>query len=136
MFVHVYAYMCMYMCAYAHAYTYMHACIQATCTGPCRHHARGSITEDIDPFVTCCHHTHTRTHAYTDTLPARAHTHTHIHTQAKCRALKKELDAFIARRSPAAPKLLVDILGKFGDLAKEHSECPSGKVLFFCLVFF
>ena len=58
--------------------------------------------------------------------PRAAACHILVDSEGECRALKNELDAFIGRRSPVAPKLVVDILGLFSQLARTHSTCPSG----------
>ena len=52
--------------------------------------------------------------------------HILVESEAHCLELKAELAAFIARRAPGAPKLVVDLLGKFSQLARDHSVCPSG----------
>eukprot|EP00802_Teleaulax_amphioxeia_P019484 Tamp_19720.p1 GENE.Tamp_19720~~Tamp_19720.p1 ORF type:complete len:299 (+),score=50.07 Tamp_19720:52-897(+) len=52
--------------------------------------------------------------------------HILVESEAHCLELKAEMDAFIARRAPGAPKLVVDLLGKFSQLARDHSVCPSG----------
>jgi parvulin-like peptidyl-prolyl isomerase len=52
--------------------------------------------------------------------------HILVESEAHCLELKAELAAFIARRAPGAPKLVVDLLGKFSQLARGHSLCPSG----------
>jgi len=53
--------------------------------------------------------------------------HILVDDQALCRELLDDLQAFIGRRSGSAPKLVVDLVGKFRHLAHQHSTCPSGK---------
>jgi peptidyl-prolyl cis-trans isomerase C len=52
--------------------------------------------------------------------------HILVDSESHCLQLKAEIESFIARRAPGAPKLVVDLLGKFSQLARDHSTCPSG----------
>jgi len=103
----------------------IHACTagmqQPTAQGPAR--LRRRVGECEMPCVRCSRGSATDCRMAACTASAN---HILVESEAHCLELKAELAAFIARRAPGAPKLVVDLLGKFSQLARDHSVCPSG----------